>query len=165
MVIRFWICVLLATVLLTGCGDSGPKIVPVEGTVTLDGKPLAYKSLTFVPAEGTAGNGAGGFTNGEGKYSLLAFAFGATKDYNGCPPGQYRVVVTEPTIPISEADFIPLSGDEEEGDESVVAHAPARNPAKRNFPAIYTSSKTTPLLLEVSKTGGVISIELASPPR
>src|SRR5947207_1494492 len=30
-----------------GCGKSGPKVVPVSGTVTLDGRPLAEGLISF----------------------------------------------------------------------------------------------------------------------
>jgi hypothetical protein len=127
----------------------------------LDGKPLAYKCVLFMPEEGTAGNGAGGYTNGEGSYSLIAVIFGATKDYDGCPPGRYRVVVSEPTIPITEADFGPW-GDADEGDEPAVAIGPASRPVSRAVPAIYTSERTTTLLLEVPESGGVVDVKLTS---
>lgn len=37
-------------VLLTGCGPSGPKVVPVSGTVTYNGQPLADGDIIFAPA-------------------------------------------------------------------------------------------------------------------
>ena len=60
MMFKFCVYIVLGTIVLTGCGDSGPVLVPVEGTVTLDGKPLANKSLMFVPIDETLGHGAGG---------------------------------------------------------------------------------------------------------
>jgi predicted small lipoprotein YifL len=33
---------LAALVGLTGCGEGGPKIVPVSGIVLIDGQPLTY---------------------------------------------------------------------------------------------------------------------------
>lgn len=159
MLLRVILC--FALCLLSGCGRSGPKLVPVDGTVFLDGQPLAYKSVLFFPEEGTAGNGAGGYTDGDGKYSLTAVVFGATRDYVGCPAGRYRVVVSEPSIPITEADFGPLDG-EEEGDEPAVAVGPMMSPAMRAIPAIYSSDETTPLVLEVPESGGVVDVELTS---
>lgn len=147
--------------LLVGCGPSSPKLVPVTGTVSLDGEPLAFKSLLFLPEGETAGNGAGGFTNGEGNYALTAVIFGATKDYDGCPPGRYRVVVSEPTIPITAADFGPLD-EEEEGGEPAVAVGPTSEPSVKDVPAVYTSEQTTTLVLEVPASGGVLDVELTT---
>ncbi len=44
---------------VSGC-DRGPKIVPVTGKVTLDGKPMPFKSVYFFPerSSSTAGDGA-----------------------------------------------------------------------------------------------------------
>ena len=162
--LRSLLCALLATIVLTGCGRSIPELVPVEGTLSLDGEPLAYKSILFLPEEGTAGNGAGGFTNGEGKYYLLAVIFGVTSDYRGCPPGRYRVVVSEPMFPITDADFGPLD-QEEEGDEPAPAVGPISGPAKTRIPAVYASERTTSLIVEVPESGGLLDLELISPSR
>src|SRR5437660_1614514 len=64
---RGWLsAVLLLTVIfLSGCGD---KRVPVKGTVTLDGKPVAEGSITFQPADGV-GPGTGGKIK-DGHYEL-----------------------------------------------------------------------------------------------
>ncbi|MEM7557861.1 MAG: hypothetical protein AAF394_01935, partial [Planctomycetota bacterium] len=48
--------IVLACVLLAGCGGTdGPPRAAVEGTVTLDGKPLATGMVRFVPKDGTPG--------------------------------------------------------------------------------------------------------------
>jgi hypothetical protein len=151
----------LAVCLQVGCGPTRPKLVPVSGTVSLDGEPLAFKSLLFIPAGETAGNGAGGYTNGKGEYSLIAVIFGGTKDYDGCPPGHYRVVVSEPTIPITAADFGPWEG-EDQGDEPAVAVGPVSTPVAHAVPQSYTSAGTTTLMIDVPESGGVIDLELTS---
>ncbi|MBN2294871.1 MAG: hypothetical protein JXM70_20755, partial [Pirellulales bacterium] len=117
MMFKSWFFIVLGTIVLTGCGDSGPKLVPVEGTVTLDGKPLANKSLMFVPIDGTSGHGAGGSTDAGGKYTLQAVVPGATRDHPGIPAGRYRVNVFEPLI----AGGVSV---EEDGDEPAVAMGP-----------------------------------------
>jgi len=164
MFLKSWVCVLLSVALLAGCGGSGPKLVPVEGTVALDGKSLGYKNVTFIPVKGTAGSGAWGFTNAEGRYSLSALTDGTTES-EGCAPGHYRVVIKESTIPISEADFGRSRRGEKESHESPIAVGPTARSGKVNFPAIYTSSETTPLLLEVPEIGGKIHLELFSRPQ
>lgn len=48
--------IVFASSLLAGCGDpDGPPRAAVEGTVTLDGKPLAVGLVRFVPKDGTPG--------------------------------------------------------------------------------------------------------------
>jgi hypothetical protein len=156
MTFRFWVCAVLGTIVLTGCGGSGPKLVPVEGAVTLDGKPLANKTVMFTPIDDTSGHGAGGVSGAEGKYTLTAVVPGATRDHQGLAPGRYRVTVYEGMI----------SGDgsgEEEGDEPVAAIAPDMGGRMSEIPTIY-STEQSPLVLEVPESGGTLNVELKSNP-
>jgi len=62
---------LLATV---GCG-SGPKFVPVSGTVTLNGQPYGKAVVNFQPISTTGdpnpGRGSGAHTDENGRYTLV----------------------------------------------------------------------------------------------
>ena len=64
---------LVVASLAIGCnrGPAPPKLVPVHGTVTLDGKPLPGAAVTFVPVGNTQGTGASGYTDQDGKYEVL----------------------------------------------------------------------------------------------
>jgi len=67
--------VLLALVVLclSGCGSSdGYTLVPVSGTITLDGQPLAGASVSFQRTGGdtTVGPGSAAVTDASGKYEL-----------------------------------------------------------------------------------------------
>ena len=156
MMFKFRVYIVLGTIVLTGCGDSGPVLVPVEGTVTLDGKPLANKSLMFIPIDDTSGHGAGGSSDAKGKYTLRAVVPGATRDYPGIAAGRYRVNVFEPFIAINA----PV---EEDGDEPAVAIGPGFGGGKWEIPAVYGTERS-PLVLEVPESGGVLNIELKSNP-
>ena len=66
--------VALAVFASAGCGSGSYKISTVSGRVTLDGKPLAKASVTFVPMA-TQGNDspgptAQGKTDADGRYTL-----------------------------------------------------------------------------------------------
>lgn len=156
MTFRLSIGALLAMVVFTGCGRSGPEVVPVEGTLTLDGKPLASKTLLFTPIGGTPGHGAGGSSNAEGRYTLRAVVPGATRDYPGIPPGRYRVTVFEPMLPGGAPA-------EEQGGEPAAAVGPGMGRRKSEIPAVYGTERS-PLEYEVPKSGGVINVELKSAP-
>jgi hypothetical protein len=150
-----------------GCGGSGMTLVPLTGTLTLDGEPLAFKSVMLIPIDGTPGHGAGGYSDSSGKYTLRAIVPGAVKDFPGCPPGRYQVVVTEPQIPISDADFAnPAAQMATETDEPAPAIAlintSPKKPAKGAIPAMYTSNRTSPLALDVSTETPVLNVELVS---
>lgn len=54
--------------LIAGCGDGGPPLAVVEGTVTVDDKPVVMATLTFVPENGSPSYGQ---TDKDGKYSLM----------------------------------------------------------------------------------------------
>ena len=63
-----WLALLLVVV-LAGCGGipDQPPLGTVTGTVTLDGKPLEFVEVSFVPEVGRPSYGD---TNGSGKYEL-----------------------------------------------------------------------------------------------
>ena len=82
----------MALVAVVGCG-SGSKIVPVSGTVTLDGQPLANAFVGFQPqATGGAQAGVGsyGMTDAAGKFTLKT----SDKDEAGAVVGTHRVEIT-----------------------------------------------------------------------
>jgi hypothetical protein len=83
-----------------GCnrGPASPKLLPVHGTVTLDGKPLSGVVVTFTPIGSTQGGGASCFTDSSGQYELLDRS-GKT----GAPVGAYRVSVARPGMPGNSA--------------------------------------------------------------
>lgn len=79
------LAVAIVFVLLFGCDDGRPKRVPVSGIVLIDGEPLAYGSILFVPEQGRPGGGA---IDSSGRFTLTCFEPG-----DGVPPGTYRVQV------------------------------------------------------------------------
>jgi len=157
----------LAMVTLSGCGDSGPELVPITGKVSLDGEPVAFKSLTLSPIEGTAGHGASGFTDGEGSFTLLAVVPGAIRDFHGCPPGRYRVVITEPLIPMTDEDFQDVAAgvvpDDNEPAVAISIPEPrARGKKVGSIPSVYSSRSSSPLIIDVATGDEAISLELDS---
>jgi len=127
--------------------------------MTLDGKPLAHKNIRFIPEPGTLGTGAGGDTYANGEYILLAVRPGAIQDAPGVPSGPYRVVITEPLIPVD--DPIPQATG---SDPAPAIGIPSSRPRQKQvpIPARYTKVETTPLRVEVPPDGGAIKLELNS---
>ena len=79
--------VFVGALLASGCG-SGGNLLPVSGTVTLDGQPLKAGDVQFHP-EGSQ-NPSQEMPIGhikDGKYELT------TRGKKGAPPGKYKVVV------------------------------------------------------------------------
>lgn len=81
----------LALVMLVGCGSSEEDripLVPVSGTVTQNGKPLAGATITFMPDPGNPYNTPGFDSTGpEGNYKLKF------KQRSGISAGKYTVSV------------------------------------------------------------------------
>lgn len=86
-----WLIAGLAAVL--GCSAAGPDIVPVSGTVTLNGKPLADATVAFSPiakpGEVNAGDGSAGKTDANGEYTLRT-----SRGVPGAQVGKHRVRIT-----------------------------------------------------------------------
>ncbi len=90
--------------LLAGCNSApeGPPLVPVSGTITLDGKLLAAADLIFVPQGDTKGQSGVARTDAEGKYELVS----ADRTRKGVAIGSYRVVINKLVKP-DGGDYVP----------------------------------------------------------
>lgn len=155
---RYPAALLIVAAMAAGCGDNGPTLVTVSGRLTLDGVPLPFKNVRFIPEPGTPGAGAGANTTEDGSYTLLAVRPGAVKDVQGVPPGSYRVVVSEPIFPIDAPK--PESPDGTPA-PAIGPPVPSR-PRRLAIPSPYTKAETTPLLVEVPPEGGVLNLPLSS---
>ncbi|MCA9008597.1 MAG: hypothetical protein KDB01_02565 [Planctomycetaceae bacterium] len=114
---------LLASVALAvvGCGDGGPEVAEVQGTVTLGGKPLQGIVVILQPSSGRPSDG---ITNAEGKYELF-FKRGKP----GAQLGMHSIRVQGMDPPIPDAsDF-----DEDEQYEQVVIEQQEKHPIPRQY--------------------------------
>lgn len=123
--------------LLTGCGNS---LASVQGTITLDGKPIAGSAdvrgtVTYYPKQGN-GIPAVGIINPNGRYEM------STVSEVGVPPGSYDVAVSATRIIVPE---------------------PGATPSGRPItPRRYASSKESNLHAEVQSGDNTIDFELSS---
>lgn len=142
---------LLGSVLLMfgGCGGGRsadlPKLVPVSGTVTLDGKPVAGASVNFVPAGKTRGGMCYGMTDDNGRYELLA-----GDRQKGAPAGEFRVTCSK----WIRADGSPFTSD---GTQS-----PEMAGAKQMLASRYSDQARTELKATVPDTGGTFDFALTA---
>lgn len=93
---------LLSASWFVGCGPGGPEIARVEGTVTLDGKPLGRAFVVFIPS---GGRPAAAETDANGKY-VLDFGDGRL----GSVPGVNRVEINTARQPEYEEDGTMIPG-------------------------------------------------------
>ncbi len=75
-----------------GCGDSGPKMAPVEGTVSLDGKPLNNIMVEFWPS--SAGPRSIAVSDAQGRYKLMA----DDGKREGAAVGPHKVVLHDVSV-------------------------------------------------------------------
>lgn len=130
---------LLALLLICGC-QKPSGLVPVEGTVTLDGRTVSGMIISFDPHGETGGNGALGHVGDDGHFSLTD-----ARGEPGAYVGEYRI------------SFYPaLKAGGVEGDPSDVVAAPRKAP----LPDIYLNAGTSPVIATVPEGGGKIAVEL-----
>ncbi len=97
---RAWL-VIICCASLPGCGESGPELGGVSGTVTLDGRPISGAVLTFRPKFANSTPAYGG-TDEKGHYKLM---FTDTK--SGAMIGEYDVDI-DPPKKLSKDDIADL---------------------------------------------------------
>ncbi len=129
-------CVFLAA---GGCGskETGPKLVPVGGTIQLDGKAASGVMVTFVPTGKTPGEGGNGITDASGVYQLK----GRDKKV-GVPAGDYKIVCQKMVMP-DGSDFDPSKG-----------ASLADSDAKQILPPVFSDREQTTLKASVPAEGG-----------
>lgn len=99
------IWVAFTLVVYCGCGAGGPEIASVEGTVTMDGKPLANATVVFSPV---GGRPAGARTDEDGHYVLN---FGSGR--KGAIPGINKIRVTTMSEAYEKEDGTKVNGSRE----------------------------------------------------
>jgi len=144
---------LLVLLLVCGCGaPKAPEIIPVTGSLTINGKPLAKATVKFLPvADGLGGNfTASGVTDEEGKFTL---ALPGDKG-SGCYACETKVLVTEGPLPPGSRD------DTAKGD--LLARKYTASLKNRPIPQIYRRIGTTPISVVVSADENHFDFELES---
>jgi hypothetical protein len=79
-------CTAVLLLAVVGCG--GKKLIPITGTVTLDGQPVDEAVIVFVP-ETQPGDTSTGRSQSDGTFSLR------TGKADGAVPGAYKVVINK----------------------------------------------------------------------
>jgi hypothetical protein len=80
--------VLLTTVLVAGCGPSGPTTIPIRGEVIYNGQPLKEGTVVYLPNGSGEARQASGRIQPDGSFVLTTF-----KNSDGVVPGEYDIVV------------------------------------------------------------------------
>lgn len=122
---------------LVGCSDNG--LVPVQGRVLVDGKPIENAAVLFQPESG--GVPATGVTgpNGEFKLATAGVGEGATSGMNGV--SIVKSVVAQPNRKIEESEIVPM---------------------KYETPIKYASPKTSGISIDVKPGMEPVELKLTS---
>jgi len=100
---------LLGCALVLALGCAGKKVVPVSGTVKMNGKPLAGATVNFQPiaTQGSpdAGVGSTGKTDAEGHYTLET-----STGLKGAVVGKHRVMISVLSQKVGDSDERPPRG-------------------------------------------------------
>jgi len=142
------VCMGAALVASSGCGTGHPTTVPVSGTVTLDGNPIAGAAVMLVPPQGQGlAKAAHGVTDDQGRFTLGTFETG-----DGALPGKYGVTVIK-----KETSGI-LAGPD--GLEAGIA--PGGIKETWIIPQRYSTTETSGLEVEVRSGMEPLKLELTS---
>lgn len=129
-----------------GCGQTKPsfvdELVPVTGTVTFDGQPLADATVIFISLQGESRQ-TSAVTDGDGKYSLMS-----ANGFEGAVPGDYDVLISK---------FVT-----EDGSVPPQDVAPMDVGAMEMIPERYSNAAKITLKETVSQVGGTIDFALSS---
>lgn len=139
--ITLFACAVVGVVLVSGCNSGAglPATVSAEGTVTLDGAPVADATITFIADVGSYN--ASAVTDKEGKFAMKAF-----EEKKGAVPGAYKVAINK-TIVESR------SGKQGESDVNL----------KQGLPMKYSNFLTSDLTIQLGNAGDKnIKYELTS---
>jgi len=128
-----------------GGGADKPKVVPVSGTVKLDGQPAAGIGVMFFPAGATRGTTYYASTDQSGKY-VLAGGDGQ----KGAPVGEFNVTCSKYVMPNGS----PFTSD---GSQS-----PEMAGAKELLPPRYSDQSKTQLKATVQDSGSTVDFEVTS---
>jgi hypothetical protein len=139
---------LIALAPLSGCGGRVPAIVPVEGVVLLNGKPLPKARVQFTPQRNDLGSEfvSLAVTDENGRFALTC----GYKDKPGAVVGQHTVLITE----ASEPDELRNSRDPRE-------HQKYRAKlGNRPIPPKYGAISESPLKIEIKEGQEDVKLEL-----
>lgn len=129
---------LASSLMLVGCGSSGPEMAPVSGTVSYNGEPLKKGMIAFVSSDPARQN-ATAMIGPDGSYTLQTIEPG-----DGAQVGDYTVTVTDVAT------------------EEILDYIPKGKPAAKTstLPDKYGNPDTSGVKVTVQSGSNTIPIEL-----
>lgn len=149
----------LSLVASFGCKKGGLKgLVPLTGTVTLDGEPVEGATVMFAPETKTEeSRSATAITQADGSFVAMTLQPG-----DGVFPGTYKISVSKMTEPRSAAEVLgkkSATSTDDKGAEGTMSDAEAakmsylKDEVQELMPSQYISPFTSGLSVTVEKSG------------
>ena len=133
------LCIVIVTA-FAGCGDGGPTLSSVTGTLTKGGKPLAGVAVNFSTETGQS---SAGLTNSEGKFVLIS-----ATGKKGAVVGKHKVTLSGGPSVAAQQTFDPVkmaAGRDKGGKRG----NPGLAAPSKDFPPEYGDTTKSPLNYEV----------------
>ncbi len=128
------LCVILLVTMMGFLGCNAPDqegLIPVSGTIKLDGEAALNATVVYIPQGNTAGHGGSGVTDATGHYQITS-----PHGKKGLPPGDYKVTVSRRLNP----DGTPPSPNE----------MPIESQARETLPTKYSDKEKTELSVKLA---------------
>lgn len=138
---------------LLGCGPGGPPTVPVSGTITKGGQPLANITINLIDSA-NPDNTATGTSDASGKFELVYGTIGK----KGAVAGKYKVVLTGGgSAPVTTGADGKATGYGGGGPGAGGSSAP-----KLDLPydSKWSSAETSPMDVEVKSGMGPVEVKV-----
>jgi hypothetical protein len=147
------------SLLLAGCSGRDDKLVPIEGIVKLNGKPLAGVNVYLVP-EGLTGRAASARTGEDGSFQLN------TSGKDGIARGSYKVLVKREAPPTETAEGAGTADDLAKYEMAAKQKMATRTgpDGAVSIPPEYGRISTTPLRCVIEPGSNRLEFDLRSPP-
>ncbi len=147
------VALFLCLSMIIGCGEGGPSLGKVSGTITLDGKPLPNAIVSFVPEDGRRSSSA--TTNANGEYHLAYIS------QEGAVVGKHKVSIT--SVPEAQTQTMEdIPSDDPRYAELMQSQQSAYNSAKTKEKIPDSYNTKTELVYEVKSGENKIDIPLTS---
>lgn len=130
---------------------SWPDTVPVKGTLTKGGEPIANSLVTFSPVDSGSGFMARGMTNDAGEFTL-GTSFSPSFDDEGAAAGKYNVLVAEPI----KREVGGIENETSQADFEIQYNSERGKPGEKVVRVVdisYSNPATTPLTATVKGDG------------
>ncbi len=142
-------------IFLAGCGGSKTGVVPVSGTLTIDGQPADGIEITLAPLDSVMPVATGLVQNGS--FEL----FSGIQGESGAVPGKYKLVLAVRKSTTEEEARAKYAAGASGAAGRGGSPAPQQGTTELPFAAKYASSTTSDMEVEITKGKNNLKLDVA----